>query len=439
MNKLKEKAIKNHEEQLRKSNPKPKETNVGGKRAGVGQYSTSVAYRMMDAVEEKPIEFLWPGRIACGKVTLLAGDPGLGKSQITAALAGIITQGVYWPVDFGKCKPGAVIFLSAEDDAADTIRPRLRAVNADLSKIAILDAVMEKNETGQVIRRSFSLKNDLERLEKMVKEIGNVRLIVIDPITAYLGGVDSHKNSDVRAMLSPLGDFAEKNDLAILAVSHLNKSISKDALNRINGSMAFVAASRAAFIVIKDKNNPERRLLLPLKNNLAKDTGGLAFSIVDCTLDSGISTSKVEWEPEPVNMTADEALNAPVRRSENSQIEEAKRFIIDLLGNDALLSNEVTKEAELLGYSGATIKRAKSELGVESFRESPKGKWYWRLPEAEKTPHAQTPLQTNEHLGEPQINKGLEGGQNTPDAHVVENEHLEKKCTEKQLQSNVIV
>lgn len=384
-----------------------------------GKASSSAVYRMLDTVQEKPIEWLWPGRIACGKVTLIAGDPGLGKSQITAALAGVVTRGGFWPVDLVKCNSGAVVFLSSEDDAADTIKPRLVAVGADLSKCAILDAVQEVDESGTIVKRSFNLKSDLERLARVVKEIGNVRLIVVDPITAYLGGVDSHKNSDVRALLSPLGDFAEKNRLAILGVSHLNKSTAQDALLRINGSLAFVAAARAAFIAVKDKNDPGRRLLLPLKNNLAKDTGGLAFSIADYTLESGIETSCIEWEPEPVTMTADEALGASMRRADNSQIEEAKRFLSGLLENIAMPSSDVKAEAEEAGYSWATIRRAQEELGIKPKKETYNGGWIWSLPNEPKHEDAQTPLQTNEHLRGDRMNKGVEGHGAREDAHLI--------------------
>lgn len=422
--------IKAHEALIKKSQSTAKPAQAGGAHSTAGKAVSSALYRMMDAVKEKPIEWLWPGRIACGKVTLIAGDPGLGKSQITAALAGVVTRGDLWPVDLVKCNPGAVVFLSSEDDAADTIKPRLVAVGADLSKCAILDSVQEVNEAGAVIKRSFNLKSDLDRLARVIREIGNVRLIVVDPITAYLGGVDSHKNSDVRALLSPLGDFAEKNRLAILGVSHLNKSTAQDALLRINGSLAFVAAARAAFIAVKDKNDPGRRLLLPLKNNLAKDTGGLAFSIADYTLESGIETSRIEWEPEPVTITADEALSASVRRQENSQIEEAKRFLSELLDNIARPSSEVKAEAEEAGYSWATIRRAQEELGIKPKKETYNGGWIWRLPNDLKHEDAQTPLQTNEHLRRDRMNKGVEVDEAHEDAHVVEAGHLGKNTRE---------
>jgi len=173
-------------------------------------------------------------------------------------------------VDGAKSPQGSVIFLSAEDDAADTLRPRLEAVNADLSRCVVVDAAIEKDESGLVRERAFSVKKDLAKLEAVLREVPDVRLIVIDPITAYMGGIDSHKTSDVREFMAPLGQFAEKHRLAILGISHLNKSSTQEAMQRINGSLAIVAAARAAFVAVKDKSNPARRLLLPLKTILLR-------------------------------------------------------------------------------------------------------------------------------------------------------------------------
>ncbi|OAI20420.1 hypothetical protein A1507_22845, partial [Methylomonas koyamae] len=350
-------------------------------KAGKPQASCKTIYRRLDSVKSKPIDWLWPGRIACGKVTLIAGDPGLGKSQITAALAGIVTTGGLWPVDKDKSPQGAVLFLSAEDDAADTIRPRLEAVDADLSRCIVVDAIVDTDEAGTIRQRSISLKSDLSRLEAVIKDIGEVRLIIIDPITAYLGGIDSHKTSDVRDLLAPLATFAERHKVAILGISHLNKSNTQDALLRVNGSLAFVAAARAAFIAVKDKNNPARRLLLPLKNNLAKDVGGFAFSIVDCTLDNGLNTSRIEWEPDPVNMTADEAMNAKPAREESGAVDEARQFLLDLLSIGPMASSDVKDEAEKAGFSWATIRRAKENGGIESKKSGFDNGWIWSLSE----------------------------------------------------------
>ena len=204
-----------------------------------------------------------------------------------------------------------MVFRSAEDDPEDTIRPRLEAAGADLSRVFILDAVLEGYRAdGGEIRRAFNLKTDLARLGTMLDEIGGAALIVIDPITAYLGDADSHKNAEIRALLAPLSDLAAKHSAAVVCVSHLNKAGGGEALMRVTGSLAFVAA-RAAFIVTKDQENEARRLFLPAKNNIGKDQTGLAFAVQSAEVRGpagSIETSHVVWESEAIAMTADDAM-----------------------------------------------------------------------------------------------------------------------------------
>jgi RecA-family ATPase len=272
---------------------------------GTDLASPRAVVRRLSQIEAKPIRWLWPGRIARGKVSMIAGHPGLGKSQLTAALAAVVTTGGRWPVDRTPCERGRVILLNAEDDAADTIRPRLEAAGANLDYCEILDAVTDSyGPDGRPITRGFSIKVDLGVLDELLTVRQDVALVVIDPVTAYLAGVDSHINADVRAVLTPLGDIASKHGVAIVCVSHLNKggagkTSTGEAMLRVSGSLAFVAAARAAFIVAKDPENPSRRLFPPAKNNIGKDESGLAFSVESYSLPSQIETSRVLWDPLP--------------------------------------------------------------------------------------------------------------------------------------------
>jgi putative DNA primase/helicase len=145
---------------------------------------SGLVMRCMADVHPEKIEWLWPGRIAIGKQTLIGGEPGLGKSQITAALAAAVTTGAPWPCDEGRAPKGSVLILSAEDDAADTIRPRLDAAGADPGAIHLISAVAQRDGTG---RRTFNLQADLSLLETAIKSIGNVRLVIIDPVSSYFG------------------------------------------------------------------------------------------------------------------------------------------------------------------------------------------------------------------------------------------------------------
>lgn len=332
-----------------------------------------------DRVQRKPIRWLWPGRIARGKVTLIAGDPGLGKSQITASLAATVTRGGGWPGG-GRCDPGAVLFLSAEDDPEDTLRPRLEAVGTDLEQCYIAGNVRDKDERGNERVRTLSLKADLNRLAETVQSIGNVAMIVIDPITAYLGNVDSHKTSDVRALLAPLAELATWFGLAIVGVTHLNKSQAQEAMQRVTGSLAFVAASRAAFIVMRDEAQPDRRYFLPIKNNLGTDRDGYAFGVEPVSLPDGIETSRIVWENAPVTVSADEILSAQADIGTRGERDDAKEFLIGLLEDGPQPVKELRRDAEGAGHAWRTIQRAKRELGIAAIKQGINEGWVWSLP-----------------------------------------------------------
>ena len=238
---------------------------------------------------------------------------------------------------------GKVIFLSAEDDAADTIRPRLDAAGADVKKIYTLDAVKKKQNDGKITLRSFSLTEDIANLENLFTQLSDVRLVVIDPITAYMGDSNSHNTADVRGVLTPLADLAMRHNVAVVCVSHPNKSGGTDAKMRVTGSLAFVAAARAAFLVEEDKEQKGRRLFLPIKNNIGNDRAGLAFAIQSHTLSSGIETSKIVWEDVMIDKTASDILaeHAAFTEKKSSAVQEAIDFLNDLLGAGSLDPNEI--------------------------------------------------------------------------------------------------
>src|SRR5262245_40616470 len=152
-------------------------------------------------IKPEKIDWLWEERLPLGKCVLVAGEGGLGKSMLLAWIAAAVTRGKEWPCGEGQSRCGSVIMLSAEDDAADTIVPRLIAADADCSKVHILEAVREDDEG----HRSFNLQVDLPELEKTLERLNDAALVIIDPITSYLGKVDSHKNADIRSVLEPLG------------------------------------------------------------------------------------------------------------------------------------------------------------------------------------------------------------------------------------------
>jgi hypothetical protein len=232
-----------------------------------------------NAIEPQKVRWLWPGRIALRKITLLASDPGLGKSLVTIDLVARVTRGKPWPLENAAASEGSALILSAEDDPADTMVPRLMAADADLMRVKLLDCVRETSVSGNPFDRGFSLERDVQLLERELALMPDCRLIVVDPISAYLGGTDTHRNADVRALLTPLIKLAQRHDVAIVAVSHLNKGTGLHANYRITGSIAFTATARAVYLIAKDPYDPKRRLMMPIKNNLAEDEAGLAYGI----------------------------------------------------------------------------------------------------------------------------------------------------------------
>jgi len=347
--------------------------------------AASLVVRCAAEIEPEKIDWLWSGRIARGKHTCIAGEPGTGKSQLSIAIIAAITTGSEWPCGEGKAPLGNVILLSAEDGAADTIRPRLEATDADLKRVHLISAVRDVDR-----RRTLNLQHDLDLLESKIAEIGDVALVVIDPISSYLGKTDSHKNSEVRGLLEPLSEMAERTRVAVLSVTHFSKAganTATKALHRFIGSIAFTGAPRAAFAVIDDAEHDGRRLFLHAKNNLSSVPQGLAFRVEQCLIGDGIVASRIVWDTAPVTITANEALAADVAGSEvHSAIEEGVEWLRQLLAQSPIPASLVRAEADAAGLSWATIKRAKKAGGFEHFREggvADKGRWFWRLPTSE--------------------------------------------------------
>ncbi len=338
---------------------------------------TGPALTCMASVQPQSINWLWPQRIARGKITLLCGDPGLGKSFITVDLTARVSTGASWPDDqhgLGEIA-GDVILMNAEDDMADTIRPRLDAAGADVSRVHCLEGVRWKNNEGEIRVKSITLA-DVANIETALQRAKNPMLVCIDPISAYLGEKDSHKNAEIRGLLAPLAALASKYRVAVVVVTHLSKSGAGRAMYRAMGSLAFIAAARAAWLVAKDQENPARRFFLPFKNNIGNDQTGLAYAIVD---------GRIVWEPDPINTTADEAIScdggeetgrrAPVRDS-------AAEWLKNILAGGPMTCADVTEAAKHSMISAATLRMAREQLGIVPYRGrgSIKEPWYWVLP-----------------------------------------------------------
>ena len=342
----------------------------------------------------KPVNWLWPGRIALGKVTLLAGDPGLGKSLLTLDFAARVTRGAEWPgkeeeVSGVGCQvsveesaaqptrePGTVVVLNLEDGIADTIRPRLDVHGADCSRVLFVSTTGEFDAEGRYTP-AFQLERDLHRLEAMLDRVPDCRLVIIDPIMAFLGRAIESMNTEVRGVMDPLSAMAKKRNLAVLAVTHLRK---KDGatLYRALGSLAFVAASRAAWLVCGDPADDGRRLFLPLKNNLAGERRGRAFRI-ESRGPSGAPF--VCWEEREVSITADTALRPPRPLGRpNHEGTAVNEWLAEFLARGPQPAAAVREAAEAHGFTYGTLRRAFRALdGRATRQENGERGWLWGL------------------------------------------------------------
>ena len=339
-------------------------------------------------VEITALDWIWPGRFAIGKIGLLVGLPDEGKGLTFSDIMARITRGLPWPCDEGIAPLGNVILLTAEDDIADTVNPRLLAAGADLRRIEIVKQVHEAGKP-----RMFSLISDLEALRRKVVEIGDIRMILIDPITAYLGvgKIDSYRTTDVRAVLSPLMQLAGELHVAVLAIMHFNKKTDvTNVLLRISDSLAYGATARHAYGVIDDLDN-HRKLLVKGKNNLApRDQKTLAFDIAAREVGTDKKSGKpivapyIIWQPEPVDITATEALQAAAESKSPGARDRAKHFLAALLSNGPVKSEDVHDAAKANGISRSTLLRAKDDVGgveIKKDGEVVDGEraWRWHL------------------------------------------------------------
>ena len=327
----------------------------------------------MADIDPRPITWMWPQRIAAGRITLAVGMPGAGKSFLTCDLASRVSNGTAWP-DGSNCQRGSVVFITAEDDPHDTIRPRLDAHCADVSRIHLLSGVLQ-TEKGKTKELMFTLA-DADILRQTLETIDDCRLIIIDPIGSFLGGrCDAHRDNEVRAVLAPIAKLAEKYGPAVLMVAHRRKSVGAIADDTALGSRAFTGIARSVWHLSRDTENRNRRLLLPGKCNLASEQSGLAFTITG-------EPPSVWWEHDPVAMTADDALaRENGTAGEHSAIDEATDWLREALAGSPRPSKELKNAAQRDGIAWRTVERAKAKLGVSNRPDGFGGPWVWAMPD----------------------------------------------------------
>jgi 5S rRNA maturation endonuclease (ribonuclease M5) len=331
-------------------------------------------------IEPREVTWLWPGRFPRGRMSLLVGRPGEGKSFLTLDMAARVSTGTPWP-DGPPCERGHVLLLTAEDDPADTIRPRLEAHVADLTRVHVLAGVRRQDESGPY-ERLISLA-DIDAIEEAIKKLPDCRLLIVDPIGSFLGGrTDAHRDNEVRAVLTPLVGLAAKHGVAVVVVAHRRKSGGDYADDLALGSRAFTGLARTVWHLSRDPDNKARRLLLPGKNNLGPEGTGLAFTIAG-------DPPRLMWERDPIEWSADEGLaREEARRRPGPDAEAevaAEAWLRAALAQGRVASKELVDEwTNGHGGSRRTLFRAKSKLGVTATREG--RRWYWELSAPADTP-----------------------------------------------------
>ncbi|MCH8891480.1 MAG: AAA family ATPase, partial [Myxococcales bacterium] len=359
----------------------------------------------LSGVTAKPIEWLWPSRIAIGKLTLLVGDPDLGKTFLALAISAAVTRGWPLPGEDGVPRdgsdPASVLYMTAEDGLADTLRPRIDAMGGDPSRFYVADGWQsDDGRSGELI----TLK-DLDVLEDALERV-KPTLFVLDPLFAYLGSeVDAHRANETRPLMTRLMRLAERFDCVVLGIRHLRKAEAAKAIYRGLGSIDFTASVRSILFVGEDPEQKELRVLAHAKSNLAAKGTSLAYEI----------TPSGEFRWAGVSALSAEDLFAPVAGDRQSARSKAKEFLLATLADGPVRPPRVEELAEAAEISESTLKRAKRELGVVSEHAGEKGQagggeWYWKLPDEGKEargpeghtpgnePLARLPGRASEHL-----------------------------------------
>ena len=317
------------------------------------------------AIKQQKVDWLWYPYIPYGKITVLQGDPGEGKSTFILNVAALLTKGEKMPDGTGGGEPRTVIYQCAEDDIADTIKPRLIAAGADCDKVAY------------IIDNHGELTFEDARIEESIKETG-ARLIVIDPIQAFLvQDTDMHSAARMRASLRKLADVAARYQCAVVLVGHMTKAHGGKNLYRGLGSIDIAAIARSVLMISRDGSNPLARYMFPIKTSLAPEGPAIGFTFAE---------GSFQWLGKcDVDISS---LNDGVF-VQVDKVEQAKRYLLCLLKDGDMPSNKICDMVEGLGIKKRTIKTAKKEAGIQSYRE--RDTWYWRLP-----PEYSTEAPTNE-------------------------------------------
>jgi putative DNA primase/helicase len=336
------------------------------------------------SIKPEQILWLWTNWLALGKLHIIAGQPGVGKSTIALKIAGAVSSGGKLP-DGTKAKRGTVIIWSGEDDAGDTIVPRLEASGADLSRVHIVRCA--KDGKG---KRPFDPSRDIQALCEAIKAIGGAVMIIIDPIVMAIAK-DSHKNAETRRDLQPIVDLAADLKAALLGVTHFTKGTEgRSPIDRVTGSLAFGALARVVMVAAKKQDEDDKpgvRIFMRAKSNIGPDEGGFEYELQQAALYSNpdIVASHVVFGEAIEGNARDVLAEAETVKSDDDEhkrtaFREARDFLLELLMDGPLPTKDVRAATRDAGHMWRTIERAKSELKILTGKRA--DGWPWSLPQA---------------------------------------------------------
>ena len=345
----------------------------------MSEHSRVVKIRCAASIKPLAIDWLWPGWLPAGKLTILAGAAGTGTTTLALGLGAVITTAGRWPDGVAGTRKGNVLVWSSEDVADDTLVPRLIASGADLNRCHFIEGIVQHGESVP-----FDPSQDIPELHRAVERIGGAALLIIDPIVSAVAG-DMHRANDVRRSLQAVVDFAEAHSCAVIGITHFAKGgAGKAPQDRVIGSQAFGALARMVLVTAKEEGT-SRRVLARAKSNIAPDDGGVAYSLDLVTIEGGIAATRAVWDGK-IQGTAREILGA-VEYDEGDAggaRQDAEQFLTDLLFDGPLSTKQIKIDAAGAGYSWRTIERAKRDLGVEAAKVGMKDGWQWFLPKTAK-------------------------------------------------------
>jgi hypothetical protein len=339
-----------------------------------------------------PVSWLWLGWLAEGKLHILAGSPGTGKTTIAITLAAVLTGGGRWP-DGTRTTPGDVLMWSGEDDPADSLMPRFLASGGDPRRIHFINGMVEAGE-----RCPFDPSRDVPALIEAARRLSNLRLLILDPIVSAVAG-DSHRNAEVRRGLQPIVDFAGKAGCAVFGITHFTKgTIGRDPTERVTGSLAFGALPRLVMATAKPAQADGKRRLVRTKSNIGPDGGGFEYDLIQEPLAGfDFAAQRVAWGA-ALDGTARELLNE-VEQGEGlaeGSLSTAEAFLRDALRGEAVPVNGLKTAAMANCLAWRTVERAKKSLGIVAVKPGMRDRWVWRLPELTSDEKSRTPPKLRE-------------------------------------------